>query len=97
MQSIAGIAAECHPRCDAASAGFAPADRLRQAMFRLSRPEKVHGLVIPAPRFTALALRRMLVWGLLPFLALCLVGDVVLYLIFRYVFGSCYGLLCLFG
>jgi len=62
-----------------------------------SRPERIHGLVIPAPRLTGIALGRMLLWGLLPFLLLCLLGDVLLYVVFREVFGRCYGLLCFFS
>ncbi len=59
-------------------------------------PEPVHGYVIPAPRLTRHALRRFLLWALLPFLLLCLAGDLLLYWLFREFLGRCYGLLCFF-
>ncbi|MBX3453569.1 hypothetical protein [Ferrovibrio sp.] len=65
------------------------------ALFR--RLDRIHGHVIPAPRLTRHALKRFLLWLLLPFLLLCLAGDVALYFLFREVFDSCYGLLCLFS
>ncbi len=61
------------------------------------RPERIHGQAIPAPRLTRHALKRFLLWIMAPFLLLCLLGDVALYFLFREVFGSCYGLLCLFS
>lgn len=64
-------------------------------MFRLRRiPERVHGHVIPAPRLTRHALRRFVVWIALPILLLLLLLDVALYVVFRDVFGVCYGVLC---
>jgi|GEM_PF-1956049 len=70
------------------------------ALFRLPArwrgPERIHGFVIPAPRFTRHALRRFLLWILAPFLMLCLAGDLLLYWVFREFLHSCYGLLCFF-
>ncbi len=69
---------------------------LFQLPARWRGPERIHGYVIPAPRFTRHALRRFLLWVLAPFLLFCLAGDVVLYWVFREFLDSCYGLLCFF-
>ena len=64
-------------------------------MLRLRRsPERVHGHVIPAPRLTRTALAYFLGYVAAPVLALLLALDVALYLLFRDVFGICYGVLC---
>lgn len=67
-------------------------------MPRLFRaPERIHGLVIPAPRFTRWALVYFIKFVLLPGLALLLALDVALYFAFREWLGRCYGLPCLFS
>lgn len=64
-------------------------------MFRLRRsPERIHGHVIPAPRLTRTALVRFLAYVAAPVLLLLLALDVVLYVVFRDLFGICYGVLC---
>ena len=64
-------------------------------MFRLRRtPERVHGHVIPAPRLTRRALAYFLAYVAAPVLLLLLALDVVLYVVFRDLFGICYGVLC---
>jgi len=60
------------------------------------KAERIHGYLLPAPRFTRRALHRFLLWLLLPFLGLCLAADIGLYFLFRNFFGWCYGVMCLF-
>ncbi len=64
-------------------------------MFRLRRsPERVHGYVIPAPRLTRRALVYFLGYVAAPVLLVLLALDILLYVVFRDVFGICYGVLC---
>lgn len=51
----------------------------------------VKGHVLPSPRLTRAAYCLMI----LPLMALLLLLDGLLYLLFRYGFDHCYGLLCL--
>lgn len=60
----------------------------------MSAPERIHGLVIPAPRFTRWALVYFMKFVLLPGLLLLLALDVVLYFVFRHWLDACYGILC---
>lgn len=62
----------------------------------MARLERIHGLAIPAPRFTRWALLYFLKFVLLPVLLLLLALDVALYVVFRDWLGACYGILCLF-
>lgn len=62
----------------------------------MARLERIHGLAIPAPRFTRWALVYFLKFVLLPVLLLLLALDVALYVVFRDWLGACYGILCLF-
>lgn len=62
----------------------------------MARLERIHGLAIPAPRFTRWALLYFLKFVLLPVLLLLLALDVALYVVFRDWLGACYGVLCLF-
>lgn len=64
-------------------------------LFRSS--ERIHGLVIPAPRFTRWALAYFLKYVLAPVLAVLLALDVALYFAFRHWLDACYGILCFFG
>ncbi len=63
---------------------------------RAKEPITIHGVQIPPRRFTRWAALYFAVFFCLPFLGLCLVLDVLLYLLFTQVFDSCYALLCLF-
>ena len=64
-------------------------------MFRLRRsPGRVHGHVIPPPRLTRRALAYFLGYVAAPALLVLLALDVALYVVFRDVFGICYGVLC---
>jgi hypothetical protein len=60
----------------------------------MARPERIHGLVIPAPRFTRWALVYFLKYVLAPGLLILLGLDIVLYVVFRDWLGACYGILC---
>lgn len=57
----------------------------------------VLGHVIPKRRFTRWAFYYFLLYFCLPVLALGLLVDVVLYVVFTGLFGRCYALFCLFG
>lgn len=56
---------------------------------------RIHGYVIPAPRFTRWALVYFLKFVAAPALLLLLLLDVALYVLFRDWLGACYGVLCL--
>lgn len=58
------------------------------------RPERIHGLIIPAPRFTRHALVYFLKYLAAPVLLLLLLLDVALYVLFREAFDACYGVMC---
>lgn len=62
----------------------------------MARLQRIHGLVIPAPRFTRWALVYFLKFLALPALLILLLLDVALYFVFRDWFGACYGVLCFF-
>lgn len=62
------------------------------ALFRTAA--RIHGYVIPAPRFTRWALVYFLKFVAAPALLVLLALDVALYFVFRDWLGSCYGLLC---
>lgn len=54
-----------------------------------------HQEAYPPPKLTRTGLRIALIYIALPILGLLAAADVLLYLYFRYVLGSCYGVLCL--
>ncbi|WP_341912924.1 hypothetical protein [Ferrovibrio terrae] len=60
----------------------------------MARPARIHGMVIPAPRFTRWALVYFLKYLLLPGLLVLLALDIALYFVFRDWLGACYGVLC---
>lgn len=62
----------------------------------MAHPERIHGMAIPAPRFTRWALVYFLKFVLLPALLVLLALDVALYFVFRHWLEACYGILCLF-
>ncbi|QDO97292.1 hypothetical protein FNB15_08430 [Ferrovibrio terrae] len=62
----------------------------------MPRLERIHGLAIPAPRFTRWALVYFLKFVALPGLLLLLLADVALYFVFRHWLDACYGVLCFF-
>ncbi len=62
----------------------------------MARLEKIHGLAIPAPRFTRWALVYFLKFVALPGLLLLAAADVALYFVFRHWLDACYGVLCFF-
>jgi hypothetical protein len=53
-------------------------------------------VVVPPRRFTRWAALYFVLFFCLPFLGLCLLFDVLLYLVFTGMFGRCYAILCLF-
>lgn len=66
-------------------------------LFSHKRPPLVAGSHLPPPRPTRLAILLALRHVGLPLLALLLLADLVLYLLFAGVLGRCYGVLCLVG
>lgn len=68
------------------------------AMLRLfsRRSAPVKGVIAEGPRFTIWAGIYFFGFVAAPFLLVCLALDVALYFLFRDVFDSCYGVLCLF-
>lgn len=65
-----------------------------------SRPESVaaiRGYRIPKRRFTRWALYYFLLYVVLPVLAVSLLFDAVLYLVFTRFTDHCWALFCLFG
>ena len=61
----------------------------------LAKPQVIHGHVVPPRRFTVWAVVYFLFFFCLPLLALCLLLDFLLYLVFTEVFGVCYAMFCL--
>ena len=57
-------------------------------------PETIKGHTIAPPRITAVGYWLACRYVLLPLVLGLLVLDVVLFLLFRYVLNSCYGVLC---
>jgi hypothetical protein len=57
--------------------------------------DRVGGIDIPRRGFTAWAAVYVLVFFVIPVLAVTFVLDVLLYLLFERVFGICYGIFCL--
>jgi len=68
--------------------------RMRLPFRRPTVPIK--GIVAEGPRFTRWAAIYFFGYVAGPFLLLCLALDVALYFLFKNVFHSCYGVLCLF-
>ena len=62
----------------------------------MKKSAPVHGIVIPARRFTGWALLYFLLFFCLPLLALCFALDLGLYYLFKEVYGACYAVMCLF-
>ncbi len=62
---------------------------------RKSNAAPVRGWHAPGPRFTRWAAVYFVAFVVAPILGLALLLDVALYLLFRYAFESCYGVLCL--
>lgn len=71
------------------------ADEASGGTGRRSRPGPVQGRHLPPPRLTAWAFAYGVLYVALPFLAAMAAIDTALYLLFRFVFGTCYGVLCL--
>jgi hypothetical protein len=61
---------------------------------RRNRP--VMGVTAEGPRFTRWAAIYFVFYVAVPVLAVCLALDAGLYLLFKQVFHSCYGVLCFF-
>lgn len=64
-------------------------------MFR-RKTQTIMGHTLPSPRVTRTGFRLMLLQVAAPLLIILLLMDVALYLFFRFVLDSCYGVLCLF-
>ncbi len=60
------------------------------------RPTPVKGVIAEGPRLTGWAALYFFGFVAAPFLLVCLALDVALYFLFKHVFHSCYGVLCLF-
>ncbi len=63
----------------------------------IKKSPSINGITIPRRRFTAWAGVYFLLFFCLPFLSVCLVADLLFYLVFTRALDSCYGLLCLFA
>lgn len=61
----------------------------------MAKPEPIDGYTIPAPRFTRWAWLYFIAFIGVPVLGVGLLLDVAMFFLFRNVFDSCYGLLCL--
>lgn len=59
-------------------------------------PRSIHGQVIPKRRFTRWALIYFLQYVCVPVLAIAVLIDGLLYLVFTRLFGGCYAFFCLF-
>jgi hypothetical protein len=62
----------------------------------MTQPKSSTQLDFSAPRLTRRAYGLLLTRAVLPFLAVLSVADALLYLLFRYGFGMCYGVWCWF-
>jgi hypothetical protein len=60
-------------------------------------PAGVQGQVVPKRRFTRWAAWYFVLYFCLPVLALGLLVDALLYVVFTGLFDRCYALFCLFG
>ena len=54
------------------------------------------GIIAPPPKPTVWALVYALGFFALPLITVLLIIDILLYLVFKYAFGICYGIACLF-
>ena len=62
-----------------------------------TKPQTVKGHTLPAPRLTRAGYRMIARQIIAPLLGGLLALDVLLYVIFRYGFNQCYGVLCLWS
>ena len=62
-----------------------------------TKPAPVFGIELPRRRFTRWAALYFILYFCLPLLVLCLGLDVLLYLVYRELFDTCYGVLCWFA
>lgn len=58
------------------------------------KAQEVMGQTLPAPALTGTGLRLLLLYVALPILAFLALLDFKLFLLFKYVFGQCYGVWC---
>lgn len=57
----------------------------------------VMGHDLPAPRVTAAGWRLAAVWVLPPAAAIIIASDLIGWAVIRAIWGTCFGLVCLFG
>jgi len=60
------------------------------------KTQTVMGHTLPSPRVTRDGFVMMLVYFAAPMMAVLIGIDALLYLLFRYAFGQCYGVWCWF-
>jgi hypothetical protein len=58
---------------------------------------EIRGRSVPGPRLTAWGALMCVAWLGLPLLAVTVLLDTILYLVFTLVLGRCYGLTCWLG
>lgn len=56
----------------------------------------VRGVVLPGPRLTKWAWFYLALYVVLPVLGVAFLLDLILYFVFREIFGACYAALCFF-
>ncbi len=62
---------------------------------RWKRRQLIHGQDVPGPRITRTGVLYFLLFVCLAILGLGVALDTIFYLIFKFGFGACYGVLCL--
>ena len=60
------------------------------------KPQEIMGYRLSAPAMTRTGLRLLLQYVAAPIIGLLALADLGLFLIFKYLFGQCYGVWCLF-
>lgn len=63
--------------------------------WRWRKRRLIHGLDVPGPRITRAGILYFLLFVCLPILGLGVALDTIFFLIFKFGFGACYGVLCL--
>lgn len=61
-----------------------------------AKAQAVKGLIIRKPRLTAAGYGLIVTRIIVPFLGILALCDALLYLVMRYGFDRCYGILCFF-
>ena len=60
------------------------------------KAQEVMGKTLPSPALTRTGLRLLLQYIALPMLVVLTLADLGLFLLFKFAFGQCYGVWCMF-